>query len=170
MILTGLRKKFEEASSKIGINRDIRAFIDELAHELHTNPQLAAIEKNPKVVRACLLDPRFKTFGLSDLASRAGQKALRNAVERLYDMEEPTSSSSKTTSMNCPSWMLDHVTIKIDTVGSNTNKSIIETDRYFKEMPLDVTGDPLEWWNENGHKYKMLHKLAQEVYVYNFLN
>lgn len=142
-----------------------------LLENLNTKMQFEFLEQNPLIGMACLLDPRYKKFCLSEAAAIDAELNLRTAVEEMYNFEQtndededPPAESADITSH--PSWMHHHIKILIDQEVSDTDVASLamdEVDRYFKEHPLPISKDPLAWWDRNQHTYKNLYKLAKKV-------
>lgn len=128
---------------------------------------------------ACILDPRFKKFGLSNSAADTTEANLKLTVQQLYNLEknkvvvdnpEPAPVINKP---SYPDWMVEHVQSRINKVTKNANSSsaaIIEVDRYIKEIPLDMSNDPLIWWDENQHNFSKLSPTNNEDIVPNLPN
>ncbi|XP_072392331.1 zinc finger BED domain-containing protein 4-like [Diabrotica undecimpunctata] len=152
------------------INEVLRTFLTGLSE------RLGSVEKNKTLITSTFLDPRFKTFGFSEINSGENAKqCIISAVSEKYaeelrkknisetDLCPETKSTISTDSDEFSIWSsFDKSVTVAQPRGTSKSRAIIEVQRFLEDEILPRNENPLNWWREHKYHYPTLSIIAQE--------
>lgn len=130
------------------------------------NELKSAIQDNEFLIMSCFFDPRFQNnMSPEDLSLAKSNiaKTLPNEPEELKPKQEPKSEKISSLKMFFNRGKLSQESEGPSPKVRKTNLSV-ELTNYTAENPLDVEFCPLDWWKENGSKYRALAKLSNKYF------
>ncbi|GFR68259.1 zinc finger BED domain-containing protein 4 [Elysia marginata] len=135
------------------------ALISEMHHHFSN------LENNPLLATATLLDPRFKQHAFTDTeALEAAQERLLLDTQTIVKTTDSVDNKDSTTISNSSAslWgMFDKKVVNAKALKTDVSEADNETHRFFKEVNIMRTGDPLQWWRLNEVQFPHLKVLAK---------
>ena len=125
----------------------------------------SGLENKGILSAATLLDPRFKQHAFTD--SAALEAAKQRLIVDTQSVVQNSSSGSKTTIAKMDSsaafWgTFDKKVVDAGAMKTDVTEADNETRRFFKEVNIPRTADPLHWWKLNEIQFPHLKIIAKK--------
>jgi hAT family C-terminal dimerisation region len=171
MIKLNLAVNNEEGTGDI--YKGVQIMRSTLRNEMNERFDTNEIEKQPKLVLATLLDPRYKDKFISsaenkqqasvlllELASQANLATVESEVAALSALPTKKARTDESTSV----WVAYDAFVKKEVASSGTLSSLenIQLQNYMAEGTIDRTVSPFVWWACNKSRFDRLAIVAKK--------